>query len=201
MGTIVNSPRPNGPIGYVTIGGQRLPVEADPVWWRYWTEQQDAARFLLPGTIGTTNIAPGGATDVLDNEVASFVLTADAFTPDSQAVRDLVIGIPYRAPVACKVIATLTALWEVTGAAPAVVDIIGGIHISGAFSGLNDTFAVRANLTAPAYADRGSISTSRTFTVSTGVTNTFVLLVKMIRPGTEAVTLSNIFLRLEAIKA
>jgi hypothetical protein len=204
MGTIVNSPRPNGPIGYVTIGGQRLPVEADPVWWRYWTEQQDATRILLPGTIDTSSINIGAATDVIENSVPSFLLTADAFTPDSQAARDAVISVTYNAPLACNVIVTLNALYASIGTIPGRVYIIGGIHINGQFSALNDTVSATSTLVLDPPSgdiiDQGSISTSRTFTVSANSNNTFVFLCKIIRPGAEIISLSNIFLRLEAIK-
>lgn len=200
MSTIANSPRPNGPIGYVTINGQRLPVEADPVWWRYWTEQMDAARVLLPSTITTTVIEQGAATDVISANVPSFDLEADSFTPDGEAVRDNVVSITYTTTATSKVVVTVSALYEVTGASAVKVIITGGINISGQWSGFNDTIQESSILSAPDYNEKGYISTSQTFTVAAGVTNTYAFLGKVLRPGTEQVELTNVYMRVEAIK-
>lgn len=200
MGTITSSPRPNGPIGYVTVGGQRLPVEADPVWWRYWTEQMDATRVLLPSTITTTVIEQGAATDVISANVPLFILDADSFTPDSEAVRDNVVSITYTTTAPCQVVVTVSALYEVTGASDVKVIITGGINISGQWSGFNDTIQESSILSAPDYNEKGYISTSQTFSVAAGVTNTYAFLAKVFRPGSEQVELTNVYMRVEAIK-
>jgi hypothetical protein len=200
MGTISSSPRPNGPIGYVRINGQSLPVEAAPVWWRYWTEQMDASRVLLPSTVTTTVIEQGAATDVISANVPAFTLNADSFTPDSEAMRDNVVSITYAADAACKVVVSVSALYEVSGASAVKVIITGGINISGQWSGFNDTIQESSILSAPDYNEKGYISTSQTFTVSAGETNTYAFLAKVFRPGSEVVELSNVYMRAEAIK-
>jgi hypothetical protein len=202
MTTIVSAPRPTGPIGYVTIDGKRYPVDVDPVWWRYLTEQMDASRVLLDSTVPTAKLAPNAATDVVTAAVSSVVVTAESHTPDGEVWRDAVISADYTSSVGCAVIVTVTALYSVAYGAAAKVSLTGGINKSGAWSGANDSVQELVELSATDGERKGYISTSRAFTVQAGEVNTFAFMCKVLTTvGAPVFTLSNVYMRIEAIKA
>jgi hypothetical protein len=201
MGTIAGSPRPNGPIGYVTINGQRLPVEADPVWWRHWTEQFDGTRFIASGTIGTSVLKPGAATDVVSQDLALFSSVSLEHSPDGEAYRNEAIGITYTAANACTVVVTVASLYEVQNSADSDVSIVGGVYVQGDFAGGRDSVQTFDLLRTPGYTFKGSFSTSALFTMSAGQTKRFMFLPKYTATGgVTLLQLTNMNMRLEAVK-
>jgi hypothetical protein len=202
MGTIAGSPRPNGPIGYGYINGQRIEIFPTDIWWRHWTEQFDGTRFIAPGSITSVTIQQGSATDILSASLALFDNIAASHVPDGEIYRNEAIGIEYTADRNCTVLVSFNSLYEAESAADCNVSIIGGLYVEGDFAGGGDSIQTFDRLRSPDYEIKGSFSASASFTMAAGETKRFVFLPKFIETLSSVTRLEmkNLYLRVEAVK-
>jgi hypothetical protein len=202
VGTIKKRPAPNGPIGWAIIGGERIPVIPDPLWYRQWTEQIDGGKEVLSQSIITDSIASGATTDVVVETLASFSLTADSHIPDGEIYRDNVIEVSYTATRDCSIGLHFSCAYSIDGAAASNTHcyLMGGVYIVGDFASGVDAAQATHVLSAPDYDAVGQLSCTASFSMAAGETKTFAFLAKRVVFNSETTTLSNISLRLEAIK-
>lgn len=139
----------------------------------------------------------GVTIDKLVTTVTNVSVTAASHVPDNESFRTAMASITYTPPVNCAVTVTASGIGEYVNGTTGSGEVQGGIYISGAFAAQDSLAAFYKD---PSTTWIFTVGGARNFTLSGGVTYTFVYLAKYLGNPGDTCVFKNLELTMQAVK-